>query len=58
MGQGFGKGLGQGMGKFMGIGFGTEIMYSFVIIICSLMIYFGTKELYELSLLNYIGKKN
>jgi hypothetical protein len=31
------------------IGFGTEIIYSFVIIICSLMIYFGTKELYELS---------
>jgi len=26
-----------------------EILYSFVIIICSLMIYFGTKELYELS---------
>ena len=31
------------------IGFGTEIIYSFVIIITSLMIYFGTKELYELS---------
>jgi hypothetical protein len=31
------------------IGFGTEIIYSFVIILCSLMIYFGTKELYELS---------
>lgn len=28
---------------------GTEIIYSFVIILCSLMIYFGTKELYELS---------
>ncbi len=28
---------------------GTELIYSFVIIICSLMIYFGTKELYELS---------
>jgi hypothetical protein len=27
----------------------TEILYSFIIIICSLMIYFGTKELYELS---------
>lgn len=30
-------------------GFGIEIIYSFVIILCSLMIYFGTKELYELS---------
>ena len=30
-------------------GFETEILYSFIIIICSLMIYFGTKELYELS---------
>lgn len=29
--------------------FGTEIIYSVIIIICSLMIYFGTKELYELS---------
>jgi hypothetical protein len=27
----------------------TEILYSFIIIICSLMIYYGTKELYELS---------
>lgn len=26
-----------------------EILYSFVIIVCSLMIYFGTKEIYELS---------
>jgi hypothetical protein len=33
----------------LAIGFGTEIIYSFVIIVCSLMIYFGTKELYELS---------
>ena len=30
-------------------GMTTEILYSFVIIFCSLMIYFGTKELYELS---------
>lgn len=29
--------------------FSTEILYSFVIIVCSLMIYYGTKELYELS---------
>jgi hypothetical protein len=28
---------------------GMEILYSFVIIVCSLMIYYGTKELYELS---------
>ena len=28
---------------------GVEIIYSFIIIISSLMIYFGTKELYELS---------
>jgi hypothetical protein len=33
----------------LAIGFGTELIYSFVIILCSLMIYFGTKELYELS---------
>lgn len=30
--------------------FATEILYSFIIIACSLMIYFGTRELYELSL--------
>lgn len=34
---------------------GTEVIYSFVIIVCSLMIYFGTKELYELS--SYKGIK-
>jgi hypothetical protein len=40
----------SGLGKQMPqLGFGTEVIYSFVIIICSLMIYFGTKELYELS---------
>ena len=33
----------------MNMGLGTELIYSFVIILCSLMIYFGTKELYELS---------
>ncbi len=38
------------MGKIAAIGFGTEIIYSFVIIICCLMIYFGTRKLYELSL--------
>lgn len=30
-------------------GLGAELIYSFVIILCGLMIYFGTKELYELS---------
>jgi len=30
-------------------GFGTEILYAFLIIVCSLMIYFATKELYELT---------
>ena len=34
---------------FMHPEMGAEIIYSFVIIICSLMVYFGTKELYELS---------
>ncbi len=28
---------------------GLEIIYSFVIIVCSMMIYFGTKQLYELT---------
>ena len=37
------------------LGFGAEIIYSFVIIICSLMVYFGTRELYELS--SYKGIK-
>ena len=43
------RGLGQGLGRLMNLGIGTEIIYSFVIIVCSLMIYFGTKELYRLS---------
>jgi hypothetical protein len=37
------------------MGFGTEAIYSFVIIVCSLMIYFGTRELYTLS--SYKGIK-
>lgn len=37
------------------LGIGAEIIYSFVIILCSLMIYFGTKELYDLS--SYKGIK-
>lgn len=36
-------------------GVGTEAIYSFVIIICSLMIYRSTKEMYELS--SYKGLK-
>jgi len=43
------------MGQVLTLGVGTEIMYSFIIILCSLMIYFGTKELYELS--SYKGLK-
>lgn len=42
-------------GNLLSIGLGTEIIYSFVIIVCSLIIYFGTKELYELS--SYKGIK-
>jgi len=40
-------------------GFGSEIIYSFVIIVCSLMIYHATKEMYELSSykgINYFRK--
>lgn len=36
-------------------GLGAELIYSFVIILCSLMVYFGTKELYDLS--SYKGIK-
>jgi hypothetical protein len=42
-------GPGSGMGRMFGMGLGAESIYSFVVIFCSLMIYFGTKELYELS---------
>ena len=34
---------------------GAELIYSFVIVVCSLMIYFATKEMYELS--SYKGIK-
>jgi len=44
-----GRTIGQGLGKLMALGIGTEIVYSFVIIACSLMIYFGTRELYKLT---------
>jgi hypothetical protein len=36
-------------------GIGVELIYSFIIIICSLMIYFATREMYELS--SYKGIK-
>jgi membrane-associated HD superfamily phosphohydrolase len=42
-------------GNLFGLGLGAELFYSFVIILCSLMIYFGTRELYELS--SYKGIK-
>ena len=48
-GRAIGEGFRQSLGRFAEIGFGTEIIYSFIIIICSLMIYFGTRELYELT---------
>lgn len=37
------------------LGIGSEIIYSFVIIFCSLMIFFGTREIYRLS--SYKGLK-
>jgi len=43
------QGVGQGLGKLTNLGISTEIIYSFVIIVCSLMIYYATKELYELT---------
>jgi len=36
-------------GMMASLGLGTEIIYSFVIIVACLMIYFGTKELYNLT---------
>jgi hypothetical protein len=41
--------------QFLLQGVGIELIYSFVIIICSLMIYYATKEMYELS--SYKGIK-
>ncbi len=37
------------------IGIGAEIIYSFAIIFCALMVYFGTREIYNLS--SYKGLK-
>ncbi|MBT3691091.1 hypothetical protein HOG16_02510 [Candidatus Woesearchaeota archaeon] len=39
----------QLMGRMVQMGLGAELIYAFIIIISSLMIYFGTKELYELT---------
>ena len=39
----------QMMGLMQQASIGTELIYSFVIILCSLMVYFGTKELYDLT---------
>jgi hypothetical protein len=39
----------KGMENMLIANIGTEVLYSFIIIVCSLMIYFGTKELYEIS---------
>lgn len=48
-GRAIGQGLGQGMKLLANSQITGEIIYSFVIIVCSLMIYFGTKEIYKLS---------
>jgi len=48
-GRVIGEGFRQEFVRLASTGFGTEIFYSFIIIVCSLMIYFGTKELYKLS---------
>jgi len=39
----------------LNLGIGAEILYSFAIILCSLMVYFGTREIYNLS--SYKGLK-
>lgn len=48
-GRAISQGMGQGMRDMMTMGLGAEIIYSFTIIICSLIIYFGTREIYELT---------
>ncbi|MCK9568153.1 hypothetical protein M0R72_04340 [Candidatus Pacearchaeota archaeon] len=35
--------------QMFNVGSGTELIYSFVIMLCSLMVFFGTKQIYELS---------
>jgi hypothetical protein len=37
------------MAPLMNLGIGTELIYSFVIIFCSLMVYYSTKKIYHLS---------
>ncbi len=37
------------MNQLLSVSVGMEVLYSFVIILCSLMVYYGTKELYELT---------
>ncbi len=45
-----GQGMGPAMMNYLSqASLSTELIYSFVIILVSLMIYFGTKELYELT---------
>jgi hypothetical protein len=46
---------GPPIGKFLVGGIGIELVYSFIIIICSLMIYFATKEMDKLT--SYKGIK-
>ena len=53
--QGTGRMGGRMMQEVLVGTMSIEILYSFVIVLCSLMIYFGTKELYELS--NHRGLK-
>lgn len=54
-GQAIGQGMGQGLARLAEASLSLEILYAFVIITCSLMIYFATKELYILS--NHKGLK-
>jgi hypothetical protein len=47
-----GRNIGPGLGRLysMGLsGLGVEIFYAFIIIACSLMIYFSTREIYQLT---------
>lgn len=48
-GRAIGQGMGQGLRRLMNSGIQGEIIYAFVIIVCSLMIYFSTKEISKLS---------
>lgn len=45
----------EAMEQLLSISMGMEALYSFVIILCSLMVYFGTKEIYDLT--NHKGIK-